>query len=209
MKRNTMIWFAALSVMVLASCGKSGRPEFGDNEYPVMTVGIQNAESETSYPATIKGVQDVEIRPKISGFITRLAIQEGQTVGRGQLLFTIDNATYVAAVRQAQATLNSAQAAVNSAQAQLATATLTYQNSQQLYNNKVIGDYELQTSRNTMNNAQAALNQAKAGVAQAQAALTNAKEQLAFCYVTAPTSGVVGNLPYKQERWSVRRLIQR
>lgn len=198
MKRNTMIWFAALSVMVLTSCGKSGRPEFGDNEYPVMTVGIQNAESETSYPATIKGVQDVEIRPKISGFITRLAIQEGQTVGRGQLLFTIDNATYVAAVRQAQATLNSAQAAVNSAQAQLATATLTYQNSQQLYNNKVIGDYELQTSRNTMNNAQAALNQAKAGVAQAQAALTNAKEQLAFCYVTAPTSGIVGNLPYKQ-----------
>lgn len=87
MKRNTMIWFAALSVMVLASCGKSGRPEFGDNEYPVMTVGIQNAESETSYPATIKGVQDVEIRPKISGFITRLAIQEGQTVGRGQLLY--------------------------------------------------------------------------------------------------------------------------
>ena len=56
-----------------------------------MTVGIQNAESETSYPATIKGVQDVEIRPKISGFITRLAIQEGQTVGRGQLLFDYGN----------------------------------------------------------------------------------------------------------------------
>lgn len=199
MKSNTILLFAALSVLLLSSCGNSGgAPQFGDDEFPVMTIGIQNTESETSYPATIKGQQDVEIRPKIQGFITRLAVQEGQSVGRGQLLFTIDNATYAASVRQAQASLNSAQAGLQSAQAQLATATLTYQNSQQLHNNKVIGDYELQTARNSMNNAQAAVSQAKAGVAQAQAALTNARETLGFCYVTAPTSGVVGTLPYKQ-----------
>ena len=194
-----VLWLAVVAVLVLASCGKSGgRPEFGDNEYPVMTIGINNSETQTTYPAVFKGVQDVEIRPKISGFITRLAVHEGETVGKGQLLFTIDNQTYAAAVRQAQASLNSAQAAVNSAQAQLATATLTYRNSQQLYNNKVIGSYELETAKNSMNTAQAAVNQAKAGVAQAQAALANAKEQLSFCYITAPTSGVVGNLPYKQ-----------
>ena len=199
MKRMKVLWLAVVAVLVLASCGKSGgRPEFGDNEYPVMTIGINNSETQTTYPAVFKGVQDVEIRPKISGFITRLAVHEGETVGKGQLLFTIDNQTYAAAVRQAQASLNSAQAAVNSAQAQLATATLTYRNSQQLYNNKVIGSYELETAKNTMNTAQAAVNQAKAGVAQAQAALANAKEQLSFCYITAPTSGVVGNLPYKQ-----------
>ena len=199
MKKNKILWLAAMATLVLASCGKSGgRPNFGDNEFPVTAIGIQNAETQTTYPAVIKGVQDVEIRPKISGFITRLAVQEGQAVAKGQLLFTIDNATYAAAVRQAQASLNSAQAAVNSAQAQLATATLTYQNSQELYKNHVIGDYELQTAKNTMQTAQAAVNQAKAGVAQAQAALANARETLSFCYVTAPTSGVVGNLPYKQ-----------
>ena len=199
MKKFKFLLFATVGAVVLAGCGKSGgRPNFADNEYPVMTVGVQNSEMETAYPAVIKGVQDVEIRPKITGFITRMAVQEGQAVSKGQLLFTIDNATYQAAVRQAQAAVTQAQAAVASAQAQLATATLTYQNSQELYKNNVIGSYELQTAKNTMETAQASLNQAKSSVASAQASLANAKETLGFTYVTAPTSGVVGNLPYKQ-----------
>ena len=162
-----------------------------------MTVGIQSAQSETTYPATIKGVQDVEIRPKISGFITRLAVQEGQSVARGQVLFTIDNATYAAAVRQAQAAVTQAQAMVNSSQAQLATASLTYKNSQELFKNGVIGSFELQSSKNSFESAQAAVAQAKSSVAQAQASLANAKETLSFCTITSPVSGVVGNLPYK------------
>ena len=148
-----------------------------------MTIGTQNSEMQVTYPAVIKGIQDVEIRPKIQGFITRMAVQEGQSVGKGQLLFTLDNVTYAAAVRQAQA-------AVNSAKAQLATAQLTYTNSQQLFKNGVIGDYELQTARNSYESAQAALG-------QAQAAYISAKQNLDFCYVTAPTAGVVGSLPYK------------
>lgn len=199
MRRITSFLMASMVVVALSGCGKSGgRPNFDDNEYPVMTVGIQSAQSEITYPATIKGVQDVEIRPKISGFITRLAVQEGQSVGRGQVLFTIDNATYAAAVRQAQAAVTQAQASVNSAQAQLATASLTYKNSQELYKNGVIGSFELQSAKNTFESAQAAVAQAKSGVAQAQASLANARETLSFCTVTSPVSGVVGNLPYKQ-----------
>ena len=178
-------FFAVLAVAtLLVSCGgNSGRPNFGDDEFPVITVGSQNSEMQVTYPAVIKGIQDVEIRPKIQGFITRMAVQEGQSVGKGQLLFTLDNVTYAAAVRQAQA-------AVNSAKAQLATAKLTYTNSQQLFKNGVIGDYELQTARNSYESAQAALG-------QAQAAYISAKQNLDFCYVTAPTAGVVGSLPYK------------
>lgn len=199
MRKITFILMAVTAVVALSGCGKSGgRPEFGDNEFPVMTVGIESSKMETTYPATIKGVQDVEIRPKISGFITRLAVQEGQSVSRGQVLFTIDNATYVAAVRQAQAAVTQAQASVNSAQAQLATATLTYKNSLELHKNGVIGSFELQSAKNAMESAQAAVAQAKSSVAQAQASLTNARETLSFCTVTSPASGVVGNLPYKQ-----------
>ena len=195
MKKITSILIACATVLAFSGCGKSGgRPNFGDNEYPVMTVGIQSAQSETTYPATIKGVQDVEIRPKISGFITRLAVQEGQSVARGQVLFTIDNATYAAAVRQAQAAVTQAQAMVNSSQAQLATASLTYKNSQELFKNGVIGR---QSSKNSFESAQAAVAQAKSSVAQAQASLANAKETLSFCTITSPVSGVVGNLPYK------------
>lgn len=199
MKKNKIMLFAALAALLLTGCGKKNqRPNFGDDEYPVIAVGAQNAQLQTTYPATIKGIQDVEIRPKVSGFITRLAVQEGQAVGKGQLLFVVDNETFAAAVRQAEAAVKQAQASVASAEAQLATATLTYQNSENLFKNKVIGNYELQTAKNTMETARAQVQQTKSAVASAQAALANARQNLNFCYVTAPTAGVVGNLPYKQ-----------
>ncbi len=171
---------------LLVSCGgskKQGKPDFGDNEYAVRTITGQSADLQSTYPATIKGVQDVEIRPKVSGFITKLCVKEGQSVKAGQLLFVIDNVTYAAAVRQAKA-------AVNSAKAQLNTARLTYNNSEKLFKNNVIGSYELQSAKNAMESAAAQL-------AQAEASYVSAKQNLDFCYVTSPASGVIGDLPYR------------
>ncbi len=180
MKKVMMI---AAMAATLVSCG-GGRPTFGDNEYPVVTVGTSSADMQTTYPASIKGVQDVEIRPKVSGFLTQINVKEGQTVSAGQTLFVIDNETYQAQVRQAQASVNAAQQQVN-------TTQLTYENSKQLHANKVIGDFELQSTQNTYESAKAQLNQAKAGLA-------SAKEMLSYCFVKSPASGVVGTLPYKK-----------
>jgi membrane fusion protein (multidrug efflux system) len=182
MKVNKILLVAACAA-ILASCGKGGRPSFGDNEYPVVEASTSNAAMQTIYPASIKGVQDVQISPKVGGFITHIHVKEGQSVSAGQLLFEIDNVTYQAQVRQAQA-------AVNTAKTQVNTAQLTYENSKKLYENRVIGDYEMQTSQNTYE-------QAKAGLAQAEAGLANAREALSFCYVKSPASGVVGTLPFK------------
>ena len=169
----------------LVSCGGGGgRPNFGDNEYPVVTVGTSNADMQSTYPATIKGVQDVEIRPKVQGFITQINVKEGQTVSAGQTLFVLDNATYQAQVRMAEASVNTAQQQVN-------TTQLTYENAKLLHANKVIGDYELQTSQNTYESA-------KAQLAQAKASLASARETLSFCFVKSPAAGVVGTLPYKK-----------
>ncbi len=174
----------ATCATLLVSCGKGGgRPTFGDNEYPVLEVGTSKAAMQQSYPASIKGVQDVQISPKLGGFITKIYVKEGQHVGAGQTLFEIDNVTYQAQVRQAQA-------AVNTARTQVNTAELTYNNSKKLFENRVIGDYEMKTAQNTYE-------QAKAGLAQAEAALANAEEALSFCFVKSPAAGVVGTLPYK------------
>ena len=171
---------AAVAAFV-ASCGKGGGiPSFGDNEFPVVAISASNADMKSTYPATIKGVQDVEIRPKASGFITRVCVQEGQKVGVGQLLFVIDNEAAQAQVRQAQA-------AVNTAQSQVNTAKLTYENSKQLFEKNVVGKFELQATENTYQSA-------KAQLAQAQAALAGAREALNFCYVKSPAKGVVGNI---------------
>ena len=184
MKTKKMMMLAAIAATLVSCGGGGGRPEFGDNEFPVTAVGISSADMQSTFPATIKGVQDVEIRPKATGFITRINVKEGQTVGAGQVLFVIDNETAQQQVRQAQA-------AVNTAQQQCNTAKLTYENSQKLHESRVIGDFELQTSQNSYEVAQAQL-------AQAQAALASAREQLSYCYVKSPAAGVVGTLPYKK-----------
>ena len=184
MKMKKLMTLAAVAATLVSCGGGGGRPQFGDNEYPVVTVGTSSADMQSTYPATIKGVQDVEIRPKASGFITQINVKEGQTVGAGQVLFVLDNETATQQVRQAQATVNTAQQQVN-------TAKLTYDNAQKLHEGRVIGDYELQTSQNSYEVAQAQL-------AQAQASLASAKEMLSYCFVKSPAAGVVGTLPFKK-----------
>ena len=183
--RKFSLVVACIGATLLASCGKSGggMPNFGDNEFAVRTIASSNAALQTTYPATIKGIQDVEVRPKVSGFITKVLVHEGQTVAAGQVLFTIDSETYAAAVRQAQA-------AVNTAKAQLSTAKLTMDNNKKLYDKAIIGQYEYTSSANSYATAQAQ-------VAQTEAALASAREQLAWCSVKSPAAGVVGSLPFK------------
>ena len=182
--KKTLMLAAMAATLVACSGGKSGgKPNFADNEYAVRTVTTQSTELQTAYPATIKGIQDVQIRPKVSGFITQVCVQEGQTVSAGQLLFVIDNETYQAQVRRATASVNTAKARLN-------TSKLTYENSKKLFENKVIGQYELETTANNYATDQAAL-------AQAEADLASAKESLSYCYVKSPAAGVVGSLPFK------------
>lgn len=179
--------FVALSALVMASCGgkkSGGLANLSNDHFPVVTVGSSTADMQSTYPATIKGIQDVTVSPKVSGFVTSVLVHEGQRVSAGQVLFTIDSETYRAAVRSAQAAVNTAKAAAN-------TARTTYENNKKLFDQKIIGQYELSTSLNTFR-------QAEAQVAQAEASLTSAKEQLAWCSVTSPASGVVGSLPYKK-----------
>ena len=181
MKKNKFLLFAAIAAMLTSCGGQQGK--MGDNEFAVRTIETQSTELQTSYPATIRGVQDVEIRPMVSGFITKMYVKEGQSVKKGQVLFEINKVTYEAAARQAKA-------AVKSAEAQLNTSKLTYENNQKLFANNVIGTYELQSSKNAYENAQAALAQARANYA-------SAKQNLDYCYVTSPANGVVGDLPYR------------
>lgn len=182
MKMKSVL-FALTVAATLTACGGGGSMNTGDNKYPVREIATSSATLQATYPAAIKGIQDVEIRPKVSGFITKVCVHEGQQVSAGQLLFVLDNETYQAAVREAQA-------AVNTARAQMNTAQLTYNNNKMLFEKKIIGQYELSTAANNYATTQAQL-------AQAEAALASAKENLSYCYVKSPSTGVIGSLPYK------------
>ncbi|WP_300762371.1 efflux RND transporter periplasmic adaptor subunit [uncultured Bacteroides sp.] len=173
-----------LGVSVLTACGggQSGT-KMGDNEFTVMTAQTTSSNQTKTYPATIKGLQDIEIRPQVSGFIVKLCVDEGATVKRGQALFQIDPTQYKAAYNQAKA-------AVESAKANLETLKSTEANKKMLHEQKIVSDFEYQTAVNNLLSA-------KASLAQAEAALTSAKQNLDFCTVTSPSDGVIGTFPYR------------
>lgn len=185
--------FSMLALMLatggalLSSCnGKSGQAQQQAMapDLAVMTVSESDASLETALPATLEGMNDVEIRPQITGFLTKVHVDDGQYVHKGQVLFTIDQVQLQAAVDQAQAAVAVAQANVN-------TAQTNANNNKILLDKNIISASAYQTSAD-------ALNAAKAQLQQAQAALTSARKNLSFSTVTAPVAGFVGAIPYKE-----------
>lgn len=176
---------AGVSVMTLSSCGgKQEQPQVQAPEIATMTLSLGNSEVESTFPAQIKGKTDIEIRPQVTGFITKVHVEEGQQVVKGQTLFTLDQVQFQAAVDQAAAAVRSAQTAVN-------TAQITADTKRQLLEKNIISQYEYQLAQNTLSNAQAAL-------AQAQASLASARKNLSYTVVTAPSNGVVGSIPNRE-----------
>lgn len=190
MKRNLCTLGLALVAMsgisVLSSCGNGGDALGAQTAAPALaveTIAPGNIELESLYPATIKGKTDIDVRPMISGNIVAVHVDEGAHVQKGQLLFTIDQTAYQAAVDQAQASVNVAKTAVE-------TAQISVNSNRALHEKNIISDHAMQISENQ-------LAQAKAQLAQAQAGLINAKKNLSYTEVTAPSSGVVGSIPLR------------
>lgn len=171
--------------LVLTSCNSqnaSSNEETGE-EYHTMKVSLTDKKLVTSYSASIKGKQDVEIRPQISGLITAVHVTEGERVCKGQALFTIDQVPYKAA-------LETAKANVESALAEVETVSLTVESKKALFAQGVVSEYDLNTAMISLKSAQARL-------AQAKAELTNAENDLSYTIIKSPSDGVVGTLPYK------------
>lgn len=153
-------------------------------EIATITLAPQTAELKSTYPATIKGKTDIDIRPQVTGFITKVHVDEGQHVRKGQVLFTLDQVTFQAAVDQARAAVNSAQTAVN-------TAKMTADSKKALFDKNIISAYEYQLAQNSLAQAEAQLSNAKAALASAQ-------KNLAYTVVTAPSDGVIGTIPNRE-----------
>ena len=181
---SSRVAFAALGLSVLTACGGGqGGMKMGDNQFAVEAVKVTSSNQSEQYPATIKGLQDIEVRPQVSGLIVKLCVDEGATVRKGQALFQIDPTQYKAAYDQAAAS-------VKSAKANLEAITATERNKKMLHDQKIISDFEYQTAVNNLLTA-------KANLAQAEAAYTAAKQNLDFCTVKSPSDGVIGTFPYR------------
>lgn len=185
LKATSFILAGTTMMTVMSSCGGSQQQQQAPApEIATITLSPSTSEVESAYPALIKGKTDIAIRPQVTGFITKVHVDEGQHVRKGQTLFTIDQVQFKAAVDQAAAAVSAAQTAVK-------TAQLTADNKKMLLDKNIISPYEWQLADNDLQNA-------KSGLAQANAALVNARKNLAYTTVTAPSDGVVGTIPSRE-----------
>lgn len=181
---KTGLLTAIVGLAVLTSCGKKQQQQMPSAVYKTVKVSTQTIQLDTEYSATIRGRQDIDVYPQVGGTLQKLCVTEGQTVKKGQTLFIIDQVPF-------QAALNTAEAALKAAEAQQATAELNYNSRKQLFDERVVSEFDMQTAHN-------ALLSAKAAVAQAKAQVVNARNSLSYTVVKSPSDGVVGTLPYRQ-----------
>ncbi|NOW94234.1 efflux RND transporter periplasmic adaptor subunit [Mucilaginibacter sp. SG564] len=188
--QNRAVFFtAALLAAIFSSCGNKNKQAAGGQEgaqvldYKVLTLQPRSATLNVDYPASIQGQQNIEIRPKVDGYVEKIYVDEGSIVKKGQLLFKINAPQYEQDVRTAQA-------GIKTAEADLSLAKMQVNKVKPLVEKDIISHYELESAEYTQQSKAAAL-------AQAKAALVNAQVNLGYTTITSPVNGVIGSLPYK------------
>jgi len=185
MKKNYL--FAGIAILLLGftSCKNGNQPQAGHSPmpFPVQTVEKSNVTTYTEYAANIEGVQNIEIRPKVDGFIDRIYVDEGAEVKKGQLLFKLSAETLNQQVNAAKANISVAEAQVVSAQVEVDKIT-------PLVEKNIVSSVQLKTAKSNLNAANAQLAAAKANY-------QNAKENLDYTIIKSPVDGMIGSLPYK------------
>lgn len=180
-----------LALLSIAACGskkkdgaagKDGGPT-PTKDYPVLVVRPDSVTLYQDYPATIQGQQNIEIRPKVDGYVEAIYVDEGANVKKGQRLFHISAPQYEQDVRTARAGILTAQADVN-------TARMGVNKVAPLVARDIISKYELEGAQYTLQSRLAAL-------AQAKATLANALTNLGYTDITSPLDGIMGSIPNK------------
>ena len=184
MIKHTGIAFIMLCSLLVAACKQNTKtaPK-EDSYYETLEVSLGSRTLTTGYSAAISGVQTVEIRPQVSGMITEIMIEEGESVRKGQVLFVIDQTPYKAAYEIAVAN-------VKSAEASLSTAKLILDSNKDLYEQDVISEFDLMTAQNDLTEAEARL-------ALCKAEEVNASNNLSYTEVRSPVNGVASMIPYR------------
>ena len=178
-----MKWMCGFGIMAgLASCGLD-IPKETPSSFETMTVRKSDIVLPIKFSAKMKGKADVTIMPQVSGQLMKICVSEGQQVAKGTKLFVIDS-------RNAQLELESAQANLEAALAKENSAKLEYESNKNLFDKKIVSRYMLDNSENSYK-------QAQASVSQARASVNRAKVNLGFCTISAPVTGMIGEIPVR------------
>lgn len=172
-------------VMFFLSCGttdKGNESEIAECE--LMQVAKGECETQSEYSAQIFGKTDIKIYPRIEGYLQKVMVKEGERVRKGQLLFSIDQAPLLSALKAAEASVMSAEALVEK-------ALKDYEAKQLLHQRNVVSDFDLEQTKREVGIA-------KANLAAAKAEYASARNSLDFSQLRSPSDGVVGRINFRR-----------
>lgn len=183
-RKNALMGALVLGTTVvgLMSC-MGDLPQPVPTSYETVTIEKKDITVPLKFSAKLKGQTDVTITPQVSGQLMQICVKEGDQVKKGQVMFMIDS-------RSAKLDLESAEANLQAAIAQENSAKLEFESNKNLFDKKIVSQYILTSAENSYK-------QAVASTAQARAAVNNAKVNLGYCTITAPVTGVIGEIPVR------------
>lgn len=175
MKYQYIYGIAILSIVALffTSCGKQQQQNQQQTPalpFPVVKVAEKSITNYQSYPVTIEGEVNSEIRPKVSGYVKNVLVKEGQKVKQGQLLFKLETQSLSQDAEAAKAAVNTAQVEVNKLKP--------------LVEKNIISPVQLET--------------AKASLAQAKSTYNSIVANINYANIKSPVNGFVGSINYRK-----------
>lgn len=199
MNTKMNIVLGGMAMILLAACGgkKPAQNPGAAKPYPVITVPVQTLTGYISYPASIEGRVNNDVRAKISGYIKEVLVDEGQPVKKGQILFRLETNTLSETAAAAKSGVGAAQASINAAEAAVNAAQVEVDKLVPLVEKKIISNVQLETAKANLRSAQSQLLQAKAGRNQAQANYLSAAANVEYSIIRSPINGIVGKLPLR------------
>ncbi|HEV3413633.1 MAG TPA: efflux RND transporter periplasmic adaptor subunit [Puia sp.] len=186
MTRSPILTTTFVLTLLFTSCQEnknSARPAAAPQTYSSLILGPHSATIFSDFPATIEGIEIVQLRPMVDGYLEKIYVPEGADVKKGMLLFQIKNPIYDEAVVTAKA-------AVQSAQANVDAAKMNVEKVRPLVEKDIVSKYELESAQYTLQSQQAALD-------EANASLRNAQTNVGYTTLRSPITGVMGTIPYK------------
>jgi RND family efflux transporter MFP subunit len=168
---------AALAMAAMGACGQPQAPQGGAPPVTVATPLVKPITEWDEYTGRFEAVQSVEIRARVSGYLTAINFKDGQMVKEGDLLFTIDPRPY-------QAALDQARAAVVRAETQQQLAASDLERATRLLQSRAVSVEEYESRLQRKKEADAALEGSKAS-------LRTAELDLNFTQIRSPISGRV------------------
>jgi RND family efflux transporter MFP subunit len=166
------------------AAGQGGPPAFPPMEVRTVTLAEKPVPQSSEFVATVRSLRSTTIQPQVEGFIRQIFVRAGDRVRPGQPLVQIDPDR-----QQAAATVTMSQRAAREAELELAKQQL--ERIQKLHAAGAV-------ARAQLDEAEAAHTSAEAQLRAIQSQIREDEVQLQYYRVTAPTSGIVGDIPVRQ-----------